>query len=114
MDGIVFCINVNAYLRMLYYRLEPARVETDKPGCADLLRVIIYRLVLFDRGRGARKDGDYHETPVFDGYGAAGRIKYDRFCPLASRGRETDWFRDEFRAGNVGADNSNRRGGTLF
>lgn len=36
------------------------------------------------------------------------------FCPLASRGRETDRFRDEFRAGNVGADNSNRRGGALF
>ena len=33
---------------------------------------------------------------------------------LASRGRETDRFRDEFRAGNVGADNSNRRGGALF
>ena len=114
MDGIFFCIDVNAYLRMLYYRLEPARVETDKPGCADLLRVTIYCPVLFDRGRGARKDGDYHETPVFDGYGAVGRIKYDRFCPLASRGRETDRFRDEFRAGNVGADNSNRRGGALF
>ena len=114
MAGIVFCVDVNAYLRMLYYRLEPARVETDKSGCTDLLRVIIYRPVLFDRGRGARKDGDYHKTPVLDGYGAVGRIEYDCFCPVASRGSETDWFRDEFRVGNVGADNGNRRGGTLF
>ena len=112
--GIVLAVDVNAYLRMLYYRLESSRVETNKSGCTDLLRVVIYCVVLLDCGRGTGKNGDYHKTPVFDGYGAVGRIKYDRFSPVVSGSRKTDWFRDEFRAGNVGTDNSHSRWGTLF
>ena len=90
------------------------RVKADESGRADLLRVTIHRAVLLDLGRGTGEDGNHHETPVLAGYGAVGHIEYDRFCPVAGGSREIDRFRTEFRVGNVGTDNGNRRGSTLF
>ena len=114
MARIILCINVNGDLWVLYYRTEPSRVKADESGRADLLRVTIHRAVLLDLGCGTGKDGNHHETPVLAGYGAVGHIKYDRFCPVAGGCREIDRFRTEFRVGNVGTDNGNRRGSTLF
>lgn len=114
MARIILCINVHGDLWVLYYRAEPSRVKADESGRADLLRVTIHRTVLLDLGRGTGEDGNHHETPVLAGYGAVGHIEYDRFCPVAGGSREIDRFRTEFRVGNVGTDNGNRRGSTLF
>ena len=113
-DEIILCINVHGDLWVLYYRAEPSRVKADESGRADLLRVTIHRAVLLDLGRGTGEDGNHHETPVLAGYVAVGHIEYDRFCPVAGGSREIDRFRTEFRVGNVGTDNGNRRGSTLF
>lgn len=114
MARIILCINVNGDLWVLYYRTEPSRVKADESGRADLLRVTIYRIVLLDLGRGTGKDGNHHETPVPAGHGAVGYIEYNRFCPVAGGSREIDRFCTEFRVRNIGADNGNRRGSTLF
>ena len=114
MARIILCINVHGDLWVLYYRAEPSRVKADESGRADLLRVTIYRIVLLDLGRGTGKDGNHHETPVPAGHGAVGYIEYNRFCPVAGGSREIDRFCTEFRVRNIGADNGNRRGSTLF
>ena len=114
MARIILCINVNGDLWVLYYRTEPSRVKADESGRADLLRVTIYRIVLLDLGRGTGRDGNHHETPVPAGHGAVGYIEYNRFCPVAGGSREIDRFCTEFRVRNIGADNGNRRGSTLF
>ena len=114
MARIILCINVHGDLWVLYYRAEPSRVKADESGRADLLCVIIHCAVLLDLGRGTGKDGNHHETPVPAGHGAVGYIEYNRFCPVAGGSREIDRFCTEFRVRNIGADNGNRRGSTLF
>ena len=114
MARIILCINVHGDLWVLYYRAEPSPVKADESGRADLLRVTIHCAVLLDLGHGTGEDGNHHETPVLAGYGAVGYIEYNRFCPVADGSREIDRFCTEFRVRNIGADNGNRRGSTLF
>ena len=103
MSTVTYGCYITALNRPVLKRMNP-----------DVLRVTIHRTVLLDLGRGTGEDGNHHETPVLAGYGAVGHIEYDRFCPVAGGSREIDRFRTEFRVGNVGTDNGNRRGSTLF